>query len=503
LMPPPPVVVQPTGEAEVVSEEERQARLDLAINRLRRQDPERSAATVITRLQLYFLIASVAALVILCLYNFTWAFIAITAFATFLYVASLAFRLKLFRLSVTETGGVTTVPATQALSVPASELPTYTVLVPAYREPEVVSKLIASIGRLDYPVDKLQVVLLLEEDDVETVQAAKASPGVERFEIVLVPTANPRTKPKALNYGLQFARGEFVTIYDVEDRPEPLQLRRAVVAMRQAPGHTACVQAELAYYNPTQNLLTRWFTAEYLMWFTLLLPGLSYLDAPVPLGGTSNHFRRATLEGVGAWDPFNVTEDADLGVRLHRLGYRTGVLRSETQEEANSDFVNWVKQRSRWYKGYMQTWLVHMRHPIQLRRELGWGGFARFNSFVAGTPLLAFLNPVFWLMTVLWFIGHPSFIRSIYPAPVFYPAILCWLLGNFACVYVLALATAHANRRDLFIAALLCPLYWVMMSIAAFKAVLQLVVTPSYWEKTTHGLDVTPSETVGRAVPAT
>jgi len=508
----PPEVRLPTMPAAVfgftravveVPEEERGERLDVAINGLQREHPELSAARVLTRRQAVVALTVVACLAAVAVVNLTWAVIVLTAASTALYVASLAFRLKLFRLSVSQTGGAMVVSDAEALGVPDDALPVYTVLVPAYKEPEVVSKLIASVGSLDYPAEKLQIILLLEEDDEATVAAANSSPGVERFQVVLVPPAPPRTKPKALNYGLLYADGEFLTIFDAEDRPEALQLRRAVVAMGRAPEGTVCLQAELAYYNPTQNLLTRWFAAEYLMWFTQLLPGLSYLDAPVPLGGTSNHFRREVLREVGGWDPFNVTEDADLGVRLHRLGYRTGVLGSETLEEANSDFVNWVKQRSRWYKGYIQTWLVHMRHPVQLKRELGWEGFARFNSFVGGTPLLAFTNPIFWLMTALWFIGHPEFIKKVYPAPVFYPAILCWLIGNFACVYVLVLVAAHENRRDLFIPALLMPLYWVMMAIAATKAVLQLTFTPSYWEKTAHGLDVRASGVGGDAVAAT
>jgi len=227
------------------------------------------------------------------------------------------------------------------------------------------------------------------------------------------------------------------------------------------------------------------------MWFTQLLPGLSYLHAPVPLGGTSNHFRRSVLQEVGGWDPFNVTEDADLGVRLHRLGYTTGVLTSVTLEEANSDFVNWVKQRSRWYKGYIQTWLVHMRHPLELRRQLGNDGFSRFNSFVGGTPFIALINPVFWMLTLTWFVGHPGIVQAIYPAPIYYSAVLCWLAGNFICVYILMLCALGADRYDLMFAAVANPCYWVMMSIAALKAVVQLVFQPSYWEKTTHGLDAT------------
>jgi cellulose synthase/poly-beta-1,6-N-acetylglucosamine synthase-like glycosyltransferase len=251
----------------------------------------------------------------------------------------------------------------------------------------------------------------------------------------------------------------------------------------------ACLQAKLSYSNVHQNLITRWFTIEYAMWFSLFLPGLVSFDAPLPLGGTSNHFRRGILEAVGGWDPYNVTEDADLGIRLYREGFSVRVLESITFEEANSDFVNWVKQRSRWYKGYLQTWLIHMRHPILLYREMGVGGFTEFNLFVGGTPILAVLNPIFWTLTALWFIGHPAFIRAIFPSLIFYPAIACFSLGNFAIAYLTVINCRMMKQVELLWAALLVPLYWVMMSIAATKALIQLVFAPNFWEKTVHGLD--------------
>jgi cellulose synthase/poly-beta-1,6-N-acetylglucosamine synthase-like glycosyltransferase len=225
------------------------------------------------------------------------------------------------------------------------------------------------------------------------------------------------------------------------------------------------------------------------MWFSQLLPGLVQVDAPVPLGGTSNHFRRERLVEVGAWDPFNVTEDADLGIRLHRAGYRTAVMESTTLEEANSDFVNRVKQRSRWYKGYLQTWLVHMRRPRRLWHELGPGAFLRFNLFVGGTPLLALLNPVFWIMCIVWFVGHPGFVLHLFPAPVYYASLACWLGGNFVFTYMCVLTALELDQTDLAIASLFTPLYWVMMSVAGAKALMQLAFAPSYWEKTHHGLD--------------
>jgi cellulose synthase/poly-beta-1,6-N-acetylglucosamine synthase-like glycosyltransferase len=280
-----------------------------------------------------------------------------------------------------------------------------------------------------------------------------------------------------------------VTIYDAEDRPDPLQLRRAVAAFKRLGPEVACLQAKLSYHNAEQNIITRWFTAEYALWFGQLLPGLVKLGAPVPLGGTSNHFRREILLRLGGWDPYNVTEDADLGVRLHRLSFRTGVLESTTYEEANSDFVNWTKQRSRWYKGYLQTWLVHMRHPRLLLQQLGVKGFIGFNLFVGGTPFLAMLNPVFWALTAIWFLAKPPIILELFPAWLYYTSLMSMVFGNFVFLYTTVVGARAAGQPSLTLAALVSPAYWVMMSIAVIKALVQLFATPTLWEKTAHGLD--------------
>ena len=303
-----------------------------------------------------------------------------------------------------------------------------------------------------------------------------------------MPPGDPRTKPKALNFGLTLARGDLVAVYDVEDTPDILQLRRAAVALSRFGPEVACVQAKLSYGNAEQNFITRSFTIEYAMWFSFFLPGLVSLHAPIPLGGTSNHFRRAALRALGGWDPFNVTEDCDLGVRMFREGYQTKVLESITLEEANSDFVNWVKQRSRWYKGYLQTFLIHLRSPVELTKEINWKGVFHLSAFVGATPILAVFNPVFWALTILWFVAHPVFLLEIFPAPVYYVGLFLWSFGNFVLWYLTVLVARHTMRNGLTIAAMLVPLYWIMMSIAAVKAGFQLVVTPSFWEKTVHGL---------------
>lgn len=308
------------------------------------------------------------------------------------------------------------------------------------------------------------------------------------LRVVRVPFSQPQTKPKACNVGLAMARGELITIFDAEDRPEPMQLRKAALAFRQVPENVVCLQAKLAFFNYDQNVLTSWFTTEYAMWFNQMLPGLVQQDAPIPLGGTSNHFRTDVLRSLGGWDPFNVTEDADLGVRLHRCGYRTLVLDSVTYEEANSDAINWLKQRSRWYKGYLQTWLVHSRNPVAMCREIGIVPFVRFNLFVGGTPLLAVLNPLFWALTAMWFAGEVGFVQSLFPSWLYYLGLICLVLGNFTFVYCNVVAARSTGIPQLVPHAVTSIAYWALMSLAAAKALLQLVVAPSFWEKTTHGL---------------
>jgi cellulose synthase/poly-beta-1,6-N-acetylglucosamine synthase-like glycosyltransferase len=381
---------------------------------------------------------------------------------------------------------------TEVALLDESVLPRYTLLVPLYHEAVVARQLIDAIDGLDYPRSKLDVKLLLEEDDRETLTAVRATRLGPHFSTVIVPVSEPKTKPKACNYGLLHARGDFVVIYDAEDLPEPDQLKKAVIAFRKAPPGVVCVQAKLNYSNREQNLLTRWFTAEYSQWFDLFLPGLDATGAPIPLGGTSNHFRIEKLLELGAWDPFNVTEDADVGIRLARAGYRTAIMDSTTFEEANSRVYNWIRQRSRWVKGYIQTWLVHMRHPVRLWRELGPAGFASFQLVIGGTFVTMLLNPVFWALTSLWALSGADVIRQIFPGPVYFAAAFNLFVGNFVFTYLNVAGTIRRGYHDLAKYALLSPLYWALMSVGAWKGAVQLVTKPSYWEKTVHGLAEKP-----------
>jgi len=370
------------------------------------------------------------------------------------------------------------------------DLPVYSILIPLYREAEVLPRLISNIERLDYPKDKLDVQLLLEEDDEETIRAASEIEMPPYIRCVIVPHGHPKTKPKACNIGLAQAKGRYLVIYDAEDRPEPDQLKKAVLGFRRCPPDVICLQAKLNFYNQRQNLLTKWFTTEYSMWFDLFLPGMDYLEAPIPLGGTSNHFDLYKLRELLGWDAFNVTEDCDLGVRLAMRGYSTKMIDSTTWEEACSNLGYWIRQRSRWTKGYIQTYLVHCRRLLRLSRILGFGKSLSFHLMIGGTPLCLLINPVYWTLTVIWFIFRWEALSVLFPFPIILWALICLFVGNFVFVYSCLLAAIRRGYYDLVKYALFVPVYWLLMSVGAWKGLLQLIYKPAYWEKTKHGFDL-------------
>jgi glycosyltransferase XagB len=438
------------------------------------------------------------------------------------YLAVVLFRLVTVGLAFVKRPEIV-VSRGQLAAADPDAWPAYTILVPLYREPEVAPRIVRHLNRLDYPREKLEVLLLLEQDDELTSKALAQISLPPHFRVVDVPDTLPRTKPKACNWGLRGAEGEYVVVYDAEDRPDPDQLKKAAVAFRKVPEHVICLQAKLSYYNPDQNILTRWFTMEYAAWFDLYMPGLYRLDLPIPLGGTSNHLRRRVLEEIGGWDPFNVTEDCDLGIRLHRLGYRTAMLDTTTWEEANSRLHNWVRQRSRWVKGYLQTHLVHTRRPLRTLRDLGPRDALSFLLSAGAHSLLVLINPFVWLATLvyLWLAGRELLAGHSFWEIVSRPIqgdAWDWLAGCpiagpvqealSAGFYVMAALLFFANglfilfnllgclRRRLgggyLVLALASPLYWILISAAAWKGFAQLIRRPHFWEKTDHGLFAEP-----------
>ena len=369
-------------------------------------------------------------------------------------------------------------------------LPIYSILCPLYKEANVLPQFLKAIDAIDWPENKLDVLLLLEEDDAETIQAANNTTLPSYVRVMIVPDSQPKTKPKACNYGLAYATGEYVVIYDAEDRPDPLQLKKSYIAFNNISTDIVCLQSKLNYYNTNYNLLTRLFTAEYSLWFDLILPGLQSIDTTIPLGGTSNHFKTSALRYLYAWDSFNVTEDCDLGVRLYKEGFKTGILDSVTLEEANSKVGSWLKQRSRWIKGYLQTYLVHMRDPIDFYKKHGTHSLI-FQLVIGMRMVFMLINPILWLATISYFalnsLVGPA-IEALYPAPIFYIAVITLIFGNFIYLYTYMIGAAKRRQWELLKFVFFVPFYWIMASIASVIALYQLVVKPHYWEKTQHGL---------------
>ncbi len=319
---------------------------------------------------------------------------------------------------------------------------------------------------------------------------------------ITMPPGQPRTKPRALNVGLQEAHGEYIVIYDAEDRPESDQLRKAAAGFNRLPNRIVCLQARLNFYNRYQSLLSRLFAVDYATWYDQMLPGLTRQRAFIPLGGTSNHFRVDILRQLGGWDPFNVTEDCDLGARLSRAGYGILMLDSVTWEEAVTTTQPWIRQRSRWVKGYLQTWLVQMRHPVRLWRDLGWRGFADFQMLVGGSTFVLLVNPLMWLLTLTYIAGAgtpvDAYIETLFPAGLYYPALVSLTLGNFIFFYANAYVCVRHDYIDLTRYALLSPFSWLLMSVGAWSGLLGLILHPFYWAKTEHGvsLEAAQHETV-------
>jgi cellulose synthase/poly-beta-1,6-N-acetylglucosamine synthase-like glycosyltransferase len=414
-------------------------------------------------------------------------------------------------------------------------LPDYAVLLPVHKEANMLRHLVTRINKLEYPRQRLHVLLLIEADDEETLAAARdiglrfdsdPDPGASQNQghgfgpapapaphplshvtVVVIPPGGPKTKPNAMNVAMRKVtelRCTFLTIFDAEDRPEPDQLLKAVGTFRLAPPELACLQAELAFWNDDTNWVSALYWIAYKIHFVRFLPGLAKLGLPIPLGGTSNHFRVSALRDAAlpdgsVWDAHNLTEDADLGARLISAGYRIQLLTSVTLEEApvNSRVVD--KQQRRWKGGYLQTGLVHTRHPVRAIRKMGLVRWFCFNLLMLGTPFSFLINPVFYALTITYFVTRTHVITELFPTAIYYPSLALLVIGNFVLVFELILtcleeAGSTRGRYSLLWYMMLAPLMWLWMSYSTYIATWELLTGKRGWHKTPHGHTLDDSE---------
>jgi cellulose synthase/poly-beta-1,6-N-acetylglucosamine synthase-like glycosyltransferase len=387
-------------------------------------------------------------------------------------------------------------PPETAPPLDRADLPTISLLVALYGEAEIAPRLIRRLSALDYPRDRLDVIVLLEAADISTRTAIAKVDLPHWMRVIAVPDGRIRTKPRALNFGLDFTRGSIIGIYDAEDAPARDQLLKVAATFATAPPRLGCLQGMLDFYNPATNWIARCFTLEYAAWFRLFLPGLVRLGLPVPLGGTTLFLRRDALLEVGAWDAHNVTEDADLGLRLARRGWQTGMLPSVTMEEANCRAVPWIKQRSRWTKGYLMTWLVHMRAPAALLRDLGPRRFAAVQMLILGSLMQGIATPVLWSLWLVAF-GLPHPVLELVDRETLL-SLTPLLLGlNLLDFFLAAIAMRRAGHRVPWPWLPLLKPYALLTSFAAAKALIEAVTCPFHWDKTKHGHFDTDAEPKG------
>lgn len=422
-----------------------------------------------------------------------WVLTGLTLMTAVVLIASSV--LKLAALLANLRRSLPRAPQSPTVTQIAHRKPIVSVMVPLFKEPDVIPRLINRLSRLTWHRDLLDILLVVEEHDHAT-RAALARQTLPRWmRVILVPDAKLKTKPRALNFAMLFARGSIIGVYDAEDAPEPDQIHRVVRCFQQGPDNLACVQGVLDFYNSRANWLSRCFTIEYAVWFRVILPGIQRLGLAVPLGGTTLFFRRDILEQLGGWDAHNVTEDADLGIRLARHGYFTQLLPTVTYEEANCHPLAWVKQRSRWLKGYAVTWLVHMREPRLLWRQLGPKRFWGVQVMFLGTLVQSTFAPLLWsFWLILIGLGHP--LQSTLGQPVLIVLAVAFFAAEvigFAIAWIALRAHGHRYLRWWI---LTLPGYFPLAVLAVYKALWEIVTAPFYWDKTPHGQYMAADDTI-------
>ncbi len=470
------------------------------------RNPDESAHKVLYKNQKYWIIGTLIAIAVAIVVSSALTFAVLFAVINIAYFMINPLKIYISIKGFQRSKNVADISDEQLKETKDKDLPVYTVLVPVFHEARVLPQVMRNLYSLDYPKDKLDIKILIEEKDEETLEEAhklglfgdskEPVEGIPTedyrtflkvFDPVVIPQADITTKPRACNYGLLRAKGKYCVIYDAEDNPNKDQLKKAAIAFARSNEDIACLQSKLNFYNANENMLSKWFSIEYSYWYDFYLEGLDRVDAPIPLGGTSNHFKIDQLRELGGWDPYNVTEDADLGLRIARRKLRTAMLECYTYEEATLRVWSWIKQRSRWYKGHAQTYLVHMRHPLKLLQDLGWRKFLLFQLTFGGSIFMPIINPILWGITAVS-LFVPWLFSSLFLLPIQSICIFNLVVGNSAYLFLyLAAAIKKKNYRALPYA-ISMPAYWMLISVAAWRGLIQLITKPFYWEKTLHGV---------------
>jgi cellulose synthase/poly-beta-1,6-N-acetylglucosamine synthase-like glycosyltransferase len=404
-----------------------------------------------------------------------------------LYLVIMCFKLWMMIISMRSVAQQCT--AEELSLITDEELPVISIMIPLYKEQEIIPQIFQYLSDFDYPTDKLDIIFILESTDTETAAAFTAMNPPSHFKALLTPDIPPKTKPKAMNVALSVAKGDILVIFDAEVLPERDQLKKAYLTFKRHPD-AMYLHSKMDVYNANENWITRLYTAEFAYFYHFFLPGLVASRYPMPISGHSTYFRRQVIEKVGAWDAYNVAEDCDIGIRIFRKGFGSGmILESHTWEQSTTSIPTWVRQRTRWTQGFIQTSIVQLRYPLLLKRELGsWANFAVFLLLVPGTVILNILNMFQWCMFILWYTTEAPFLQIAYGGFSIYLATICLFFGNFLFTFFTMYSLYERRHYAIVPWALLSFVYWIMLGIATIRATIHLFLHPHKWDKTTHSV---------------
>jgi cellulose synthase/poly-beta-1,6-N-acetylglucosamine synthase-like glycosyltransferase len=358
-------------------------------------------------------------------------------------------------------------------------LPLTTLLLPLGGGPADVARADATLAALDHPRARLEVLLLCPAHDLPGLRAARELSRRKPHRVVVLPADVPASRAAMLGYGVLLARGEHVAVLDPGDVPASALLRIAGEALEAGGRRIGAAQAALAPPSG-HGLVGAWMAAECAAWHELLAPGLARLGMPIPLASTGVVLRRAVLDDVGGWDPTCSAEGIDLGLRLHKFGFRTTTVDAAVGVVGTAAHPVWLRAHGRWWRGALAAWLVQLRHPWRGARRMGVGATAATTMI----GVAAVVAPLAWLpmlaLAALGALQGLDLVDGVLPVAVARLA-GAQVLAVSAALVILGIAGALRRRSAAAArAALLAPVGFTIASLGSWLGVADLVASAGH-----------------------
>ncbi|PID52281.1 MAG: hypothetical protein CR972_02285 [Candidatus Moraniibacteriota bacterium] len=359
----------------------------------------------------------------------------------------------------------------------------FAIFIPARHEEAVIADTIQSVSKLDYPEAMKEVLILINrKDDAETIRITKETIAkLGKKNIRLVDFEGPLGKPIGLNIGLKNTNMDVVTIFDAEDEIHPDILNVVNTAMIQ--NHADIVQSGVQLMNFNSNWYSLFNVMEYYFWFKSVLHFFAN-NGMIPLGGNTVFFKKHWLERVGGWDEKNLTEDADIGIRMSAAGARTKVIYDEehvTREETPPSVAQFIKQRTRWNQGFIQVLFKGVWTKLPKKRQRFLAVYILTWLFFQG--MLFVLLP-FSVALALFFEMSPL-LGLVVNLPFYALGFLYVILNIGLYEFHKSYDIKYSPLLIIKTAVFYFP-FQILLGISAFRAIIRQLFGNITWEKTAH-----------------